>query len=49
MTGAPQFVIAVDVRRRRRVKPTGATQPFFDRQYKHFLMMLDQQEALRET
>ena len=31
----------------RLIKPAGATEPFFDRQYKRFLLMLDQQDALR--
>jgi FGGY-family pentulose kinase len=33
----------------RSIKPAGASEPFFDRQYRRFLLMLDQQEALRAT
>jgi ribulose kinase len=32
----------------RSIKPAAATEPFFDRQYKRFMLMLDHQEALRE-
>jgi ribulose kinase len=31
----------------RSIRPAGATEPFFESQYKRFLLMLDQQDALR--